>query len=45
MTAIDYLIEHATPNFMFHVATAYGLLRHNGVDIGKRDFLGQLSMR
>ena len=45
MTAIDYLIEHATPNFMFHVATAYGLLRHSGVDIGKRDFLGPMSWR
>jgi len=45
MTAIDYLIEHALPNFMFHVTTAYAILRHNGVDVGKRDFLGQLTMR
>ena len=35
----DYLMLHATPNFLFHVTTAYGLLRHNGVEVGKRDFL------
>jgi len=44
MTASDYFVEHALPNFMFHVATAYGILRHNGVELGKRDFLGQLNM-
>jgi hypothetical protein len=43
MTATDYVIEHAMPNFFFHAATTYDLLRHNGVEIGKRDFLGQLS--
>ena len=35
----DYLMLHATPNFLFHVTTAYGLLRHTGVEVGKRDFL------
>jgi hypothetical protein len=45
MTAVDYVIEHALPNFFFHVTTAYDILRHNGVEIGKRDFLGRLSMR
>ena len=30
----------AFPNFYFHAATAHGILRHNGVEIGKRDFLG-----
>jgi hypothetical protein len=30
------------PNFYFHSATAYGILRHNGVEIGKLDFLGNL---
>ena len=45
MTATDYVIEHAMPNFFFHVTTAYALLRHNGVELGKRDFLGQLSLR
>jgi len=45
MTATDYFIEHAIPNFFFHFTTAYAILRHNGVDIGKRDYLGALSMR
>lgn len=45
MTATDYVIEHSVPNFMFHATTTYLLLRHNGVDVGKRDFLGQLNMR
>jgi uncharacterized protein len=37
---LAYLSNHATPNFYFHVTTAYDILRHNGVDIGKSDFLG-----
>lgn len=36
----DYLISFALPNFYFHLTTAYNILRHNGVEIGKRDFLG-----
>jgi hypothetical protein len=36
----DYLRHQALPNFYFHVTTAYALLRHAGVEIGKRDFLG-----
>ena len=43
LTATNYLVEHAMPNFFFHLTMAYALLRHNGVDVGKRDFLGQLS--
>lgn len=35
-----YLLTWVLPNFYFHVTTAYAILRHNGVDIGKRDFLG-----
>ena len=35
-----YLLEQALPNFYFHITTAYALLRHNGVEVGKRDFLG-----
>ena len=35
-----YLLEQALPNFWFHVTTAYDLLRHNGIEIGKKDFLG-----
>jgi hypothetical protein len=37
----DYLINFALPNFYFHATTAYDILRHNGVDIGKRDFLNR----
>ena len=35
-----YLLNFVLPNFYFHLATAYGILRHNGVEIGKMDFLG-----
>jgi len=37
---LPFLQTWAIPNFFFHYVTAYNLLRHNGVDIGKRDFLG-----
>jgi hypothetical protein len=37
---LEFLQKWALPNFFFHHVTAYNLLRHNGVDIGKRDFLG-----
>ncbi|MCZ7595955.1 MAG: DUF1993 domain-containing protein [Hyphomicrobium sp.] len=36
----DYLVFFALPNFYFHAATAYDILRHNGVPVGKLDFLG-----
>ncbi|SFZ82186.1 hypothetical protein SAMN02983003_0927 [Devosia enhydra] len=36
----SYVLTRALPNFYFHVTTAYAILRHNGVPIGKRDFLG-----
>ena len=36
----DYLHNWVLPNFYFHVTTAYCILRHNGVDIGKKDYLG-----
>ncbi len=36
----DFLTGFALPNFLFHVTTAYGLLRHKGIQIGKMDFLG-----
>jgi hypothetical protein len=38
----DYLVTFALPNFYFHVTTAYDILRHAGVQIGKRDFMGQV---
>jgi uncharacterized protein len=37
---LQYLLGSAYPNFYFHVTTAYAILRHNGVEIGKRDFVG-----
>jgi len=43
MTATNYFVEHAQPNFFFHLAMTYALLRNNGVDVGKRDFLGALT--
>ncbi|PIB93617.1 DUF1993 family protein [Caulobacter sp. FWC2] len=39
-TGLDYLLEFVIPNFQFHVVTAYDILRHKGVPLGKRDFLG-----
>jgi uncharacterized protein len=38
----DYLLQVTVPNTFFHIATAYAILRHNGVDVGKMDFLGPL---
>ena len=40
---LAYLQQQAMPNFYFHVATAYAILRHNGVEIGKRDFIGPVA--
>lgn len=42
LTARDYLWRLALPNFYFHFTTAYAILRHNGVDIGKSDYVGEL---
>jgi hypothetical protein len=39
-TGKDYFLKFVVPNFYFHYTTAYAILRHNGVQIGKRDFLG-----
>ncbi|MGE5526980.1 MAG: DUF1993 domain-containing protein [Rhodospirillaceae bacterium] len=39
---LDYLNHVAFPNFYFHVTTAYNILRHNGVELGKADFVGQI---
>jgi len=45
MTGEDYFLEHVTPNFFFHAAHAYAILRHNGVNLGKKDYLGSLTLR
>jgi hypothetical protein len=39
-TGTEYITGFVMPNFYFHVTTAYAILRHNGVDVGKRDYLG-----
>ncbi len=44
LTGIDYAMQYALPNFYFHITTAYSILRKNGVNIGKRDFLGELAL-
>ncbi len=41
-TGANYLLQFATPNVYFHTATAYAILRHNGVPLGKADYLGVL---
>jgi hypothetical protein len=43
MTGHDYFIEHVVPNFYFHLNHTYAILRHNGVPLGKRDYLGALT--
>ena len=40
-TGMQFLLGHAIPNFYFHITSAYAILRHNGVEIGKRDYLGK----
>ena len=41
----EFFMQHAVPNFYFHTTTAYAILRHNGVDIGKRDYLGTMPFK
>ena len=36
----SYLLNYGLPHFFFHVTTAYGILRHNGVEVGKKDYIG-----
>jgi len=45
MKGDDYLSHFVLPNFYFHCTAAYAILRHCGVDIGKRDFLGAIPMK
>jgi len=44
-TAEDFLLSFSVPNFYFHATTAYDILRMKGVQIGKRDFMGQLRLK
>lgn len=45
LTGEDYALNHAVPNFYFHLTTAYSILRHNGVEVGKKDFLGPMPFK
>ena len=45
MKGDDYLNHFVLPNFYFHLTAAYAILRHCGVDLGKRDFLGEIPMK
>jgi hypothetical protein len=42
LTGYEFAIEHAIPNLYFHITTAYAILRHNGVEVGKKDYLGAM---
>lgn len=45
LTGEEYVLHHVIPNFYFHLTTAYAILRHNGVDVGKKDYLGAMPYR
>jgi hypothetical protein len=45
ITGEEYAVQHVIPNFYFHVTTAYSILRHNGVDIGKKNYLGEMPFK
>jgi len=42
LTGLEYTLEHSFPNIGFHITTAYSILRNNGVDVGKKDYLGSM---
>jgi hypothetical protein len=44
MSAEDYVMQMTMPNVYFHLVTAYDILRHNGVEIGKKDFWGEIRL-
>ncbi|HEV7413372.1 MAG TPA: DUF1993 family protein, partial [Casimicrobiaceae bacterium] len=41
-SGVNYLLQYALPNFFFHATTAYAILRHNGVEVGKLDYIGKM---
>ena len=45
LTGNDYVVDFALANFFFHYTTAYAILRHNGVELGKPDFIGSLPFK
>lgn len=42
LTGFEFATQHAIPNMYFHVTTAYAILRHSGVAVGKKDYLGEM---
>lgn len=42
VTGLEFALQHSIPNLYFHVTTVYSILRNNGVDVGKKDFLGAM---
>lgn len=42
LSGYDYITQMTLPNFYFHITTAYSILRHNGLSLGKKDYLGEL---
>jgi uncharacterized protein len=45
LTGHEFAMQHLIPNLFFHVTTAYAILRHNGVDLGKKDYLGPMPFK
>jgi hypothetical protein len=45
LTGVEYLSQHALPNLYFHITTTYSILRHNGVEVGKKDYLGEMPFK
>lgn len=42
LSGMEFAIQHAIPNLYFHITTTYAILRHNGVELGKKDYLGPM---
>lgn len=42
LSGSEFAMQHAIPNLYFHITTAYAILRHNGVEVGKKDYLGAM---
>lgn len=45
LTGYEFVVQHLLPNIYFHITTAYSILRHNGVDVGKKDYLGEMPFK
>lgn len=45
LTGAEFAVQHTIPNLHFHIVTAYSILRHNGINIGKKDYLGEMPFK